>query len=62
MFVANNRDPNGREKALRQAQANADRTGKVWMVFSDTSGNWHAAPHSDKAFHPLETVVPNKKP
>lgn len=29
-------------EAVKQAKANANRSGDPWVVLSDTSGNWHA--------------------
>jgi hypothetical protein len=28
--------------AVKQAKANANRSGHAWVVLSDTNGNWHA--------------------
>jgi hypothetical protein len=39
-FVTGPRDPEGREKALRQARANARHFGTMYAVWRDTNGNW----------------------
>lgn len=39
MFVNSNGDIN---QARKQAQANANQTGVPWVIFTDTSGNYHA--------------------
>ena len=49
MFIANAADPQATNKARKQAQANANMSGKPWMVFQDTTGNYHAELH--KASH-----------
>lgn len=45
MFIANAADTQAPNKARKQAQANANMSGKPWMVFRDTTGNWHAELH-----------------
>lgn len=30
------------DEAIKQAQANADRSGIAWVIVRDTNGNWHA--------------------
>lgn len=34
------------------AQANADRDGREWVYFCDTSGNWRAEPRHGRAVGP----------
>ncbi len=45
MFIANAADTHAPDKARKQAQANANMSGKPWMVFRDANSNWHAELH-----------------
>ena len=61
MFITGPKDPRGESKARRQAQANADRTRKPWMIFQDAAGNWHAEPFNADAAHPIKAVNPTEE-
>lgn len=45
-------------KAREHAQANANFTGKPWVLFSDTSGNLNICRETQKPRDILETIHP----
>lgn len=60
MFICKVGKAGGLDEARRQAQANADRTGEAWVVFSDTSGNLRVERAKTGPNDVYETVYPQK--